>query len=56
MLEPSELMKYFQLKKRNFMSKLSCNVLCINPFTPDSDKPTIDKFSKITNWVKLQTG
>ena len=25
-----------------------------NPFTPDSAKSIIDRFSKITNWRKLQ--
>ena len=25
----------------------------LNPFIPDSVKPKIDKFSNITNWVKL---
>ena len=25
-----------------------------NPFTPNSAKSKIDKFSKITNWVKLK--
>ena len=32
---------------RRFLSPI------LNPFTPDSDKSKIDKFSKITNWVKL---
>ena len=29
--------------------------LMFKPFTPDSAKSKIDKFSKITNWVKLET-
>ena len=28
--------------------------LQINPLTPNSAKSKIDKFSKITNWVKLK--
>ena len=31
--------------------KISCNGL--NPFPPDSAKSKIDKFPKITNWIKL---
>ena len=27
----------------------------IIPFIPDSAKPNIDKFSKITNWIKHQS-
>ena len=32
--------------------KINPKLLLLDPFTPDSAKFKIDKFSKITNWVK----
>ena len=32
-----------------------CKKVQLHPFTADSAKSKIDKFSKITNWVKLKS-
>ena len=41
---------FFALRFNFFMSLLKT----VYPFTPNSAKSKIDKFSKITNWVKLK--
>ena len=46
------LMRLDFFKINSFL--FACKFVVINPFTSDSAKSKIDKFSKITNWVKLK--
>ena len=45
-----------KLNDQTFFAQISLveHVLSFNPFTPDSAKSKIDKFSKINSWVKLK--